>query len=183
MSRFTTALAATLIHEGLYSNDPNDRGGETICGISRRSFPEWYGWKIVDGILPKPVKSILPKLQEAINDFYEINFWNKIKCDQITDDCIAIELFDCCVNIGQPRAVRILQSALNLLNLNGKRYRDIQEDGSIGTITISLVNDHPDKGFLLKMMKTLRACHYVNLAIHDTTQEVYIKGWLNRVIS
>lgn len=32
-----------LIHEGGYSNDPIDLGGETYKGIARNAHPNWQG--------------------------------------------------------------------------------------------------------------------------------------------
>ena len=34
--------------EKLYSNNPQDAGGETVWGIARNKHPEWGGWPIVD---------------------------------------------------------------------------------------------------------------------------------------
>jgi len=48
MAEFNIALQKTLAHEGGYSNDPNDMGGETYKGISRASHSVWKGWAIVD---------------------------------------------------------------------------------------------------------------------------------------
>lgn len=182
MSNFDQAINATLAYEGIYSNRPSDKGGETLLGISRVNFPNWEGWKLVDG-LPKPIKVVPPKLMEMVKSFYFNVFWKAAKCDQFTDDKIAAELFDFAVNAGQPRAVRVLQSALNLLNNNAKRYTDIKEDGVIGPITISLTNAHPERDVLLSFMKVLRASFYINVALKDPSQEEYVKGWFCRAIS
>ena len=40
---FLTAFANTMIHEGGYSVDPGDSGGETYMGISRHHWPDWAG--------------------------------------------------------------------------------------------------------------------------------------------
>jgi len=37
--RFLKAVEMVLAHEGGYVNDPNDPGGETKYGISKRSYP------------------------------------------------------------------------------------------------------------------------------------------------
>jgi len=36
---FERAVTHVLLHEGGYSNDPNDPGGETQYGISKRAYP------------------------------------------------------------------------------------------------------------------------------------------------
>ncbi len=45
---FQKALAHTLEFEGGYANDPADSGGETFRGISRRNWPQWEGWPLID---------------------------------------------------------------------------------------------------------------------------------------
>ena len=40
MSRFDDVFERVIGHEGGYSNDPNDSGGETIFGISKRAYPK-----------------------------------------------------------------------------------------------------------------------------------------------
>lgn len=182
MNDFRNALIDTLQYEGIYSNDVDDDGGETLCGISRVSYPNWVGWKLCDG-MSKPIKVITPELSQLVKDFYLVQYWLPLKCHLISDDKIASELFDFAVNSGQVRAVRVLQSALNLLNNNGKLYNDIEEDGSIGPVTVSFANAHPEKEVLVKMMKVLRANFYINVAIKNPKKEKYVKGWFLRAIS
>jgi len=39
MSAFEPAFEFMLPHEGGYADDPNDRGGQTKFGISKRQYP------------------------------------------------------------------------------------------------------------------------------------------------
>ena len=48
MADFTKAYALTAAYEGGYVDDPEDAGGETYRGISRRYHPSWQGWQIID---------------------------------------------------------------------------------------------------------------------------------------
>ena len=48
MANFNKAYKKTAASEGGYSNDPEDPGLETYCGISRRHWPKWPGWKEID---------------------------------------------------------------------------------------------------------------------------------------
>ena len=50
MADFTKAVNPLLQSEGGYVDDPDDKGGETICGISRVHHPDWRGWVQIDGI-------------------------------------------------------------------------------------------------------------------------------------
>lgn len=75
MANFEIAYNLTAAAEGGYSNNPNDRGGETWRGIARKRHPMWIGWAIVDSIRPK---SCFPKclgahveLDKAVREFYK----------------------------------------------------------------------------------------------------------------
>ena len=48
MADFSQAHAPVAVWEGGYANHPNDRGGETLCGIARRCHPGLVLWKLVD---------------------------------------------------------------------------------------------------------------------------------------
>ena len=62
---FDQAIEVILKHEGGYANNPNDSGGETKYGISKRSYPELnirgltrdYAKKIYEQDFWKPLKS------------------------------------------------------------------------------------------------------------------------------
>jgi lysozyme family protein len=40
-SNFARSLAQTLEYEGGYSDDPGDRGGKTMWGITHARYDEW----------------------------------------------------------------------------------------------------------------------------------------------
>ena len=80
-------------HEGQYSNDPNDPGGETNWGISKREYPHLN----------------IKKLTRAkAKEIYHRDFWLKIKADKLPDG-VAWQLFDFAVNSGIQTAIRYLQ--------------------------------------------------------------------------
>ena len=43
MANFDEAFALTMKSEGGYANNPNDTGGETYKGVSRKNHPKWNG--------------------------------------------------------------------------------------------------------------------------------------------
>src|ERR1700761_5195591 len=104
MADFSIGLQAVLEHEGGYVNDPNDPGGETYKGIARNMNSKWDGWAIIDiqkkqPNFPKNLENNT-ELQESIKKFYQINYWDRIKGDDITDNDIATSIFDFAVNAG-----------------------------------------------------------------------------------
>lgn len=98
MSNFDTALKILLLNEGGYNNDPNDKGGETYCGIARRIYPNWPGWTLIDAV--KKVRNI--RNEELINDaeltaavrtFY-LNQWKIKNLELINNPGVASLVFD-----------------------------------------------------------------------------------------
>jgi len=184
MANFKEAFAKTMIIEGGYSNDPQDLGGETYKGISRVYNPSWKGWKIIDSIEDKSKLDENIKLQELVRDFYKDKYWDKFLGDYIPSQDIAEELFDTSVNLGVHRASKYLQEALNILNRNGKLYKDIVVDGFIGRKTLDALHSYlehdPDK-YILLIMNILQGMHYINYMRKSPTQEKFARGWLKRV--
>lgn len=185
MAEFLKAYEITLQHEGGYANNPNDKGGETYCGISRKFFPNWSGWIHIDnwkkgGGDPKTLK--YPYLEEEIKSFYKINFWDTMLLDKFTDQNLANELFDTGVNMGVKVASEMIQLACNLLNKQGKLYPDIDVDGQIGEkFSLKTINNHPDKRKLYNLLNILQGARYVELTKKTPSQEIFLNGWLERV--
>lgn len=113
MADFKIAYDITNENEGGYSNVADDHGGETYAGITRRNFPSWKGWGIVD--LFKPLKqgqiindAILRHFQE---DFYKENFWDKINGDEIQSQELANQVYDFAVTAGVGAALKLLNQS------------------------------------------------------------------------
>jgi len=68
MKDFDKAIKFVLKWEGKYSNDPQDPGGETKYGISKRSYPELDISKLT--------------LKQAKEIYYQ-NYWLKCGCDSL----------------------------------------------------------------------------------------------------
>lgn len=95
---FDTAFDRLIGHEGGYVNDPNDPGGETKWGISKRSYPHLV---------------IVNLTREQAREIYKRDFWHRIEGDRLHDG-VAFQMFDLAVNSGIETAVRLLQRALGV---------------------------------------------------------------------
>lgn len=95
---FDEAFDRLLGHEGKYSNDPADPGGETNWGISKRAYPDLN------------IKALTHDDAKLI---YRRDFWNRINADRLFDG-VAFQLFDFAVNSGIETAVRYFQRALGV---------------------------------------------------------------------
>ena len=117
MANFEKALELVLKNEGGYVNDPNDNGGETYKGVSRRANPQWSGWKIIDGY-KKKYKDFEKKLdsdnelQKCVKSLYRSNYWNPIKGDDLVHQDMAEEMFDAAVNFGITKAIKLAQKTV-----------------------------------------------------------------------
>lgn len=188
MANFDEAYDITLGHEGGYTHDPDDVGGETYKGVARTYYPNWAGWTIIDAAkdVPNFPNNLRGNdgLDAMIRQFYKENYWNLFWGDQIPNQEVANEMFDTGVNMGVGRSVKYLQKALNVLNRNQKNYGDIVEDGGFGVNTMTALNQYlaiDDESFLVKIMNILQGMHYIDYMTKSPTQEKFARGWLKRV--
>jgi lysozyme family protein len=178
---FPEAVRRLLENEGGYCNRPADRGGETFLGISRRFFPKWEGWPIVDslrsrGVMPSRENAELVKLAQR---FYELTFYDPIGGDRLGDQRLATEMLDQAVNLGVGRAKRFLQESINLLNRGAKDV--VVVDGQVGPATITELRKL-NPAHVYRVLNALQAEHYLKLCRGDSSQEEFIRGWLERTV-
>jgi lysozyme family protein len=102
-------------------NHPDDPGGETNYGVTRRVALE-NGWTGPMRDIPYP----------KVLDIYRRRYWD----DDIPDQEIAEELFGTGVNCGMPVVKKFLQRTLNVLNAKRMKYPDLVVDGVVGPRTI-----------------------------------------------
>ncbi len=127
-------ISIILKNEGGYVNHPNDPGGETKFGISKRAFPHL------------DIKNLTQ--DQAINIYY-CKYWKPMNLDLIDEPELKLHLFDQGVNSGTKRAVKLLQAELNLVT-----------DGIIGKKTAAAVNGK----FTAEDYKEVRRAFYNRLA-------------------
>ncbi|GHU17859.1 hypothetical protein FACS189472_05360 [Alphaproteobacteria bacterium] len=160
-SKFLKAFKYLMYHEGGYSNNPADAGGETKYGISKRSYPHLDIKKLT---------------QDQARHIYFVDFWLKAKCEQIEDENISIKFFDLCVNTGIAQAVKLIQRSLRSTGIS------VTEDGIIGSITLAAINN-ADSTDLLAALKSEAAGYYRLIANISPSQQTFINGWLRRAYS
>ena len=155
---FESAFERTLALEGGYSDDPNDPGGETRWGISKRAYPG------------EDIKRLTVEQAKAI---YWRDYWNRLRCGDMRGD-VAAELFDTAVNMGTGVAAFLAQEACNYLG------ESLRVDGTIGPVTIAALarQASPD---LLKVLNGLQLCRYVALVTQNPSHQRYARGWLKRI--
>ena len=162
---FEKAFEMTIGHEGGYVNDPDDPGGQTKYGISKRAYPD------------EDIKNLT--IGRA-KELYKRDYFEKQSLHLVDDENIAIEVFDTSVNMGVGRGGKIFQEALNLANRNERDYDNIGVDGAVGSKTISAYRKCPNKRLLFNLLNFLQAEFYIKLMRKREINEKYI-GWFDRV--
>lgn len=121
MAKFDEEFDKVILAEGGYTNDPDDAGGETYLGISRKNNPKWSGWSKIDEIKKKyGTKNITSRLKKdtTITTFakrlYKEKYWDSLELDDISSQGIAHQLFDTAVNMGITSAIRIAQQVIGM---------------------------------------------------------------------
>lgn len=175
MADYKQAVQKTLIHEGGYVNNPHDAGGETYRGVSRKNWPHWSGWGIIDSYkshtsFPRILDSDT-RLQTIIVEFYREGYWKDLY-SQIADQLIAEKLFDLGVLFGVKTAIKILQITI-------AQDMGIVSDGNFGPTTLADVNQEgPD---FLARYKTVFIQHCINIVNNNPNDNDFIHGWINRI--
>lgn len=103
--------------EGGYVNDPDDMGGATKYGISKRSYPTY---------------DIAKLTQDQAQAIYQTDFWDRLRLAEIPKP-LNFYIGDFAFHSGHDRAVRTLQKLLGMY-----------VDGIIGNQTITSIKRYND---------------------------------------
>lgn len=112
------------------------------------------------------------KYENKLIEYYKKEYWDVNKCDDISSQTLAEELFDFGVNAGPPTAAKILQ-----------RLVDVKDDGNLGEMSLYAINCaicfdlfSLQLNFALEKIK-----HYHRISkAPGSENRKYIHGWLNR---
>lgn len=107
---FDKMLKFVLLREDGYSNNPNDKGGETNKGITYQTYNSYRKSR---GLSPRSVKYIT---DEEVRDIYYNNYYKASGADKIQNPKLAAYVFDTAVNMGVSRAKEFLAKSGNDLN-------------------------------------------------------------------
>lgn len=183
MADFKQALPFTLAQEGGYANDPDDSGGETWRGISRRNWEQWDGWPIIDNAKAMmndsnrdhifKMLAASEELQDRVERFYRAEFWPDTY-DQIVSQEVATKLFDWGVNMGTHESVKCLQRAISCCNPG-----PFDVDGAFGVRTLGLANSIKPEDLLPQFIAAAKA-HYRGIVEEHPKDVKFLKGWLAR---
>lgn len=156
---FQVAILVVFRHEGGYVNDPNDAGGETKYGISKRVYPNL---------------DIANLTMDQAREIYYRDWWVHFSYSQITDGSLATKVFDTAVNLGAQRANKILQRCLNV---NG--FPNMVDDGDLGPTSLAAINSC-DAPTILTAFRGAQANYYQAVVAKNPNDQKFLDGWLTR---
>lgn len=173
-TRFNDLMRPLLAKEGGYSNDPVDRGGETIFGITAATARA-AGYS----------GAMRAMTRDQAVAIYEQRYWKGPGFDLIDAvfPDLAERLFDIGVNCGPGTGAKFLQRALNVLNGGGSLWPDLKVDGDAGPATRqalqAFLNQRGPMGraTLLGMIRAQHSVYYIELAERTPSQERFEYGW------
>lgn len=117
-ANFERCLSFVLKHEGGYVNDPQDPGGETNMGISKRSYPS---------------ENMKGMTRARAGLIYRRDYWDAVRGDELPAG-LDLVAFDAAVNSGVSRGAKWLQEAVG-----------VPADGKVGPQTLAAANAaHPE---------------------------------------
>lgn len=163
--------------EGGYVNDPADSGGETNYGITE-SVARAFGYEGRMRDMPRSVAF----------EIYAGRYWDAVRGDDLAalSPAIAYEVVDTGVHMGPSRAVTFLQRSLNVFNVNGRLYDDLEPDGACGPITVGALRQYLEgrsESAMLKALNCLQGAAYIELAERREKDERFVYGWIQNRVS
>jgi lysozyme family protein len=153
--RFEKFIEVVLAHEGGYVNDPDDFGGETNMGITKRRYPNL------------DIKNLT--ISQAKQIYYE-DFYLPLNLHYIKNDLLALHVFDMAVNAGKKNAVTLLQELLF----------GCDNDGAIGPVTGQAVYYADSTTDLVEAYRAKRIEYYYKVSKRRNNKK-FLAGWINRV--
>jgi len=165
MADFNPAFEKMISDEGGYqlTNIPGDRGGMTYAGIARNANPDWAGWQFID-------RKDFGGATQLVREFYKVNFWDRIRGDELANQAIAETIFNFAVNTGVGVASKLAQLIVG-----------VTPDGAIGAKTLERLNICTAEKFL-PAYALAKIQRYVNICMKDRSQSKFLLGWTRRAL-
>ncbi len=155
-SVWETAISFVLEQEGGYTLDPNDPGGETNFGISKKAYP---------------TLDIKALTIDQAKEIYRRDYWNPCRCDNLPFS-FAIATFDMAVNQGTGSAIKTLQETFG-----------VTADGIIGPVTMEAISRNGNDPRKFKLFLARRLTAYARIMAANQNLLVFARNWSFRVVS
>ena len=152
--------------EGGYVNDPLDKGGETMQGITYAVWCSVFG--------PNAHERFIKMATTDWEQIFKTLFWDKIQGDKINSQRIANTLADWVWGSGLYYPKLNVQIILNFYGAN------IKADGIFGNGTLAALNAANEENVYKSLIKK-RFDYIENIVSNYPAQIRFIQGWKNRL--
>ena len=153
---FDKCLEMLLSHEGGFVNHPEDPGGITNLGVTKKVYDEWIGRESTE----QEMRDLTP---DDVAPIYKKNYWDRVKGDSLPSG-LDWACLDWAVNSGQGRPAKAVQRAVGAT-----------QDGAIGPQTLGLIMEK-DPEEIINYVYGVRQDFYKSLK----TFETFGRGWTRR---
>jgi len=151
--------------EGGFANDPLDKGGATMAGITIATYRTWCA---KNGKAVPETDDLRNITQPQWDDIFTTMYWNRWKASDIHSQSIANILVDWLWTSGS-YGITIPQ-----------RLVRVASDGVVGPITLNAINTQNAKE-LFSSIRTARLQYINDICTRTPSNEKFRRGWLNRL--
>ncbi len=161
-----------LAKEGGYVNHSADKGGPTNFGITQSTLSRYLECVVTI----EEVKTL--DIQTA-RDIYELRYYRNPRIDKLPE-AIQHFAFDCAVNHGPRRAIKFIQHVCSEAG-----FGPLTTDGLMGPKTKANADSCLASmgNWMLTALVEERRMFYLKIVENRSSQQVFLKGWLNRANS
>lgn len=162
MAKFELYAPTLKKWEGGWSNNPADKGGPTMMGVTLNTYRQYFGKNKTANDLRNISNAEWTKIMKT--------YWDNCRADEIKNQSVAELIVDWHINAGtQP--LKQIQGILGVV-----------QDGIFGPKTIAAINSFNQECLHCKIKKARKA-YYENVVRKTPSQAVFLKGWYNRADS
>lgn len=179
-----------------YTNHADDSGGPTYAGITWRTMNKWrlaqseHSLATLNKgfmILSEPQKKAFMRTYltpNTVQMLYYDRYYTSTNVGKLDLPYWEAMIVDCGVLSGPNRAMRLFQTALNVVRKHGTK--PLKVDGLIGTKTIKRAqqldawyNGREENFVEIEFFKA-RMDYYIGICKRKPSQITFLKGWINR---
>lgn len=158
-----------LAREGGFVDHPADRGGPTKFGVTQKTLSAWLGHAAT-------LEDVRSLEEETARQIYKKNYFLAAGLDQLPESLQA-QAFDIAINSGPRRAIKMVQAVINQVG-----FGPVDRDGMMGPSTAkaaTMAAEAMGEAFG-NALADERANFYRRIVAADSSQEVFLRGWLRR---
>jgi lysozyme family protein len=146
-----------------FTNDPNDRGGPTKFGITKRDLEAWLG-------RPVSVDEVKNLDEATARTIFETKYYKRPGFDKIPWKPLAEQLADWGIHSGPTLAIMNLQEILG-----------VERDGVLGPKTLKALSEADSVRVNISVAKR-RLMMFTRIVRKDPTQLKFLSGWVSRAL-